>query len=127
MNDFGYFQNDGEYVIHNWNLPRPWMNYLWNHRFLSAVNQFGGGDGAYGGRTACYIDEENRGRSSPVSYTHLDVYKRQYGWCKRDSVRYRHIGDDDNCILCGFSAYRVKNYYPPAWSAGGENQLCPWR
>lgn len=111
MNDFGYFQNDGEYVIHNWNLPRPWMNYLWNHRFLSAVNQFGGGDGAYGGRTACYIDEENRGRSSLIRNGNRYFYIRDQEtgdyWCpgwypaKRDIENYSCVQGIGYSIITG--------------------------
>ena len=39
------------------------MNYLWNSRILSGVNQTGGGVGAYGDRTTCYIDPEGKGRA----------------------------------------------------------------
>ena len=37
------------------------MNYLWNKRFLSAVNQFGAGNGAYQNNAAFYIAPGGRG------------------------------------------------------------------
>lgn len=64
---FGGFQEGGRsYRITDPRTPRPLMNYLWNRRFLSAVNQFGGGTGAYGGRAAYYIDPDNRGRATLI-------------------------------------------------------------
>lgn len=64
MSRFGYFSKDGsEYNIVDANTPRPLLNYIWNSKILSGVNHFGGGDGAYGGRAASYIDPEGRGRA----------------------------------------------------------------
>lgn len=65
MSKFGYFEDNGKrYTFTDFHTPRPMMNYLWNDRFLSAVNHFGGGEGAYGERAACYIDPEGKGRCS---------------------------------------------------------------
>lgn len=67
MSCYGRFDNNGEeYVITEVNTLRPWMNYVWNDRFLSAINHFGGGNGAYGGRTASYIDPSGKGRCSII-------------------------------------------------------------
>jgi cellobiose phosphorylase len=64
MTKFGYFSEDGkEYIFTNPKTPRPMLNYLWNSRILSGVNQFGGGEGAYGARAASYIDPEGKGRA----------------------------------------------------------------
>jgi cellobiose phosphorylase len=67
MSKFGYFSENGsEYTINTPNTPRPQINYIWNDLILSGVNHFGGGVGAYGGRTITYIDPEGKGRSSIV-------------------------------------------------------------
>lgn len=64
MSNFGHFSQDGsEYIFTSAQTPRPMLNYIWNSRILSGVNHFGGGDGAYGGRAASYIDPESRGRA----------------------------------------------------------------
>lgn len=64
---FGEFREGGRvFRVTQPQTPRPLMNYLWNSHFLSAVNHFGTGQGAYGGRAACYIDPENRGRAALI-------------------------------------------------------------
>ncbi len=64
MSSFGHFSMDGaEYIITKTDTPRPLLNYLWNSKMLSGVNHFGGGDGAYGGRTASFIDPGGKGRA----------------------------------------------------------------
>lgn len=64
---FGRFIDEGlTYQITEPDTPRPLINYMWNERFLSGVNHFGGGDGAYGKRAACYIDSDNRGRATLI-------------------------------------------------------------
>lgn len=74
---FGTFREEGRiYRITNPQTPRPLMNYLWNRKFLSAVNHFGGGSGAYGGRTAYYIDPENRGRAELIRNGNRYFYVR---------------------------------------------------
>ncbi len=67
MSTFGSFIHNGEeYCITDMKTPRPWLNYIWNDKFLAGVNQFGGGTGAYGGRTASYIDPNGKGRCSII-------------------------------------------------------------
>ncbi len=67
MSSFGWFRNQGEeYVITDVNTPRPLMNYAWNSRYLTAINHFGSGQGAYGGRTAGYIDPDGKGRCNII-------------------------------------------------------------
>lgn len=64
MSSFGHFSPDGsEFVFTAPRPPRPMLNYIWNARILSGINQFGGGVGAYGGRAASYIDPQGRGRA----------------------------------------------------------------
>lgn len=64
MTNFGHFSQDGaEFIFTTPHTPRPMLNYLWNSRILSGVNQLGGGVGAYGDRASAYIDQEGRGRS----------------------------------------------------------------
>lgn len=65
MAGFGNFtENGSKFVFTGTQTPRPMLNYIWNPRILSGINHFGGGDGAYGSRSAAYIDPEGRGRSS---------------------------------------------------------------
>ncbi|MGF7141903.1 cellobiose phosphorylase [Anaerotaenia torta] len=67
MSTFGEFIHNGEeYCITDKNTPRPWLNYIWNDKFLAGINHFGGGTGAYGGRAASYIDPEGKGRCSII-------------------------------------------------------------
>ena len=77
MNKFGNFSPDGsEYNFHTPVTPRPMMNYIWNSKILSGVNQTGGGTGAYGDRAACYIDPEGRGRSVIIKNGNRYFYVR---------------------------------------------------
>jgi cellobiose phosphorylase len=44
MPKFGHFSPDGrEYIITNWNTPRPWVNYLTNGRYTSIHSHVGTG------------------------------------------------------------------------------------
>lgn len=91
MSNYGSFSGNGEeYIIRDVNTPRPQMNYTWNKKFLSAVNHFGGGIGAYGGRTATYIDPEGKGRCNII----------------RDGNRYFYIKEEDTVWNPGW--YPVK-------------------
>ena len=56
MNAYGHFVQEKEFKITNPKTPRPQLNYIWNSRVLSGVNQNGGGVGAYGQRAMAYID-----------------------------------------------------------------------
>ena len=58
MIETGYFKGGNEYVVTSTNPPRPLLNYVWNARILSGINNFGGGVGAYGVRAQSYIDAE---------------------------------------------------------------------
>ncbi|MBI2874636.1 MAG: glycosyl transferase family 36, partial [Firmicutes bacterium] len=41
---FGSFSADGrEYILHRWDTPRPWINYLTNGRYCALISQTGGG------------------------------------------------------------------------------------
>ena len=65
MSSFGHFSADGrEFCVTEKETKRPLLNYIWNSSILSGVNQFGGGEGAYGGRTSSYIDPNGKGRCS---------------------------------------------------------------
>lgn len=48
MQKVGYFnQEKREYTIQEMFPKRPWMNYLWNDRFIAFINQFGCGKSMY--------------------------------------------------------------------------------
>ena len=66
MNAYGYFVQEKEFKITNPKTPRPQLNYIWNSRVLSGVNQNGGGVGAYGQRAMAYIDPDGKGRCSVI-------------------------------------------------------------
>lgn len=63
-NEIRYFQNDGrEYVIKDYRMKRPLLNYSWNDRFLSAFNHLATGHGLYCDKTtitATYINPKGR-------------------------------------------------------------------
>ncbi len=62
MSTYGKFSENGSaYLIHDPETRRFQMNYLWNSRFLLAVNQFGAGGGAYQNNAAFYIAKNGRG------------------------------------------------------------------
>ena len=94
----GYFKGGNEYVVTSTNPPRPLLNYVWNARILSGINNFGGGVGAYGVRAQSYIDAEGKGRCSVIRDGNRYFYikdmnsKKTFnpGWypCKTDVVNY---------------------------------------
>jgi len=59
---FGHFSDDGlEYVITDpLAAPRAQVNFLWNDTIISAVNQFGTGDGIFNDRTLMYNHPRGR-------------------------------------------------------------------
>ena len=90
---FGKFIGDGySYQITDYETPRPLINYMWNPRFLTGVNHFGGGNGTYGLRAACYIDSENRGRATLI----------------RSGNRYFYLKDADSGVLWNPGWYPVR-------------------
>ena len=76
--NFGYFDDEKrEYVITRPDTPAPWANYLGSPEYGALISNNAGGysfakSGA-NGRILRYIFNQ----FDPVSYTHLDVYKRQ--------------------------------------------------
>ena len=66
MNSYGYFVKEKEFKITDPKTPRPQLNYIWNSRVLSGVNQNGGGVGAYGQRAMAYIDPDGKGRCTVI-------------------------------------------------------------
>ena len=66
MKPYGEFVKEKEFKITNPTPPRPQLNYIWNSKVLSGVNQNGGGLGAYGVRALAYIDPEGKGRCSVI-------------------------------------------------------------
>jgi len=92
MNTFGHFKDEKEFVFTSPKTPRPMLNYLWNSRILSGVNQTGGGNGSYGGRTITYVDPDDKGRCSVI----------------RDGNRYFYIRDMDSGKTFNPGWYPVK-------------------
>ena len=89
MKKYGKFNEKGnEYIITDYLMPRPQMNYVWNERMLSGINHFGGGVGSYGNRAASYIDEKGRGRANLI----------------KDGNRYFYIRD-----------MKTGSYWNPGW------------
>ena len=66
MKPYGNFVKEKEFKITSPTPPRPQLNYIWNSKVLSGVNQNGGGLGAYGVRALAYIDPEGKGRCSVI-------------------------------------------------------------
>lgn len=66
MKSYGKFIRGKEFKITDPQTPRPQLNYIWNSRILSGVNQNGGGVGAYGQRAQAYIDPDGKGRCSVI-------------------------------------------------------------
>ena len=66
MEKYGYFVREKEFKITTPTTPRPQLNYIWNSKVLSGVNQNGGGVGAYGARALAYIDPDGKGRCSVI-------------------------------------------------------------
>lgn len=62
IQQFGHFSADGtEYVItHPLMPPRAQINFLWNDQMISAVNQFGSGEGIFNDRTLMLNDPKGR-------------------------------------------------------------------
>ena len=66
MKNYGNFVNEKEFKITDPKPPRPQLNYIWNAKILSGVNQNGGGNGAYGQRAMAYIDPDGKGRCTVI-------------------------------------------------------------
>ena len=66
MKPYGNFLKEKEFKITTPTTPRPQLNYIWNSKVLSGVNQNGGGVGAYGVRALAYIDPDGKGRCSVI-------------------------------------------------------------
>ena len=89
----GCFNEKGnEYEIWKPDLKRPMLNYFWNKKILSAVNQNGGGNGGYGGMTANYIGEVGKPRA----------------WLLGNGNRYVYIRNDDSRTLWNPGWYPTK-------------------
>lgn len=60
MKTFGHFEEE-EYIITDaFAPPRAQVNFLWNDRLISGVNQFGTGEGIFNGRVMLYNDPSGR-------------------------------------------------------------------
>lgn len=98
MIETGYFKNGNEYVVTSKTPPRPLLNYVWNARILSGINNFGGGVGSYGVRAQSYIDAQGKGRCSVIRDGNRYFYIKDMntgktfnpGWypCKTDVTDY---------------------------------------
>lgn len=66
MKPYGHFEKEKEFKITTPTPTRPQLNYIWNSKVLSGVNQNGGGVGAYGVRALAYIDPQGKGRCSVI-------------------------------------------------------------
>ena len=99
MSTYGSFVAEKEFKITNPKTPRPQLNYIWNARVLSGVNQNGGGVGAYGQRAMAYIDPDGKGRCSVI----------------RDGNRYFYIKNKSTGTLFNPGLYptntEIENYY----------------
>lgn len=99
MESYGKFIKEKEFRITNPQTPRPQLNYIWNSRILSGVNQNGGGVGAYGQRAQAYIDPDGKGRCSVI----------------RDGNRYFYIKNKATGTVFNPGQYPVltpvENYY----------------
>ena len=68
MSKYGDFNENGsEYIVKEIFTKRPLVNYGFNANFLSAINQYGNGWGAYAGFFAKYEDPQKRGRANLIS------------------------------------------------------------
>jgi cellobiose phosphorylase len=90
MANFGRFSEDGrEYIIEAPLGPvRHLVNFSWNDKVISGVNQFGTGEGVFNNQTLLYNDPAGRARMV------------------RDGRRYFYVRDDDS------SAYWNIGYFP---------------
>ncbi|MBQ8232255.1 MAG: hypothetical protein IJZ34_10085 [Lachnospiraceae bacterium] len=79
MGEIGRFNDIGnEYEIVKPDLKRPMMNYFWNQKILSAVNQNGGGNGGYRGMTSQYIGEVGKPRAQLLANGNRYFYIRDH-------------------------------------------------
>jgi cellobiose phosphorylase len=93
MSKYGFFKDNGsEYVITDYDTPRIWMNYMWNERFFSSVNQFGTGEGSYVGYAAKYNDPQERSKCFLIN----------------GGVRYFYIRDEESGEFWNPAWYPVK-------------------
>lgn len=93
MASFGIFNESGrEYIIHNPLSPiRHLVNFSWNDKIISGVNQFGTGEGVFNNQTFLYNDHSGRARMI------------------RDGKRYFYIRDGENGAYWNIGYYPVKH------------------
>lgn len=60
MKNFGYFEENEFVITDALAPPRAQVNFLWNDRLISGVNQFGTGEGIFNGRVMLYNDPRGR-------------------------------------------------------------------
>ncbi len=108
---FGHFSDDGlEYLITDATKPpRAQINFLWNDKLISGVNQFGSGEGIFNDRTMLYNDP--RGRVDAIKDGRRYFYVRDNdsgqlwntGWfpTKAEGAKYRAA------VGLGYSKYEI--------------------
>ena len=60
MDKFGHFEEHEFVITDAFAPPRAQVNFLWNDRLISGVNQFGTGEGIFNGRVMLYNDVRGR-------------------------------------------------------------------
>ena len=93
MANFGRFSKDGtEYIIESPLEPiRHLINFSWNDKLISGVNQFGTGEGVFNNQTLLFNDPLGRARMI------------------RDGKRYFYIRDEDSEVFWNIGHFPVKH------------------
>jgi cellobiose phosphorylase len=92
MATFGNFSEDGsEYTVEDALAPpRHLVNFSWNDRLISGVNQFGSGEGVFNNQTLLYNDPAGRARMI------------------RDGRRYFYLRDEDSGAFWNLGWFPVR-------------------
>ncbi len=79
MSGIGNFSNTGnEYIITKVNPKRPLLNYMWNDKFVSAINHTGGGAGAYGDATSFFMGVTGKPRAQLIANGNRYFYIKDF-------------------------------------------------
>lgn len=142
MSNYGHFNENGtEYVITKPDAPRRFqMNYMQNSKFLSSVNHFGTGKGAYQKNAAFYMDKQGRGRCYLINDGNRYLYIKDQntgklwspGWSPvrekldfyecRHGIGYTYITGEKDGISAQWRLFVNENDPAEIWTLTLENK-----
>lgn len=109
---YGYFSNNElEYIIDRpFDPPRAQLNFLWNDRLISGLNQFGTGEGVFNGRVMLYNDPQGRVLLNQNGARYIYIKDRKSGdtWNIGNYPIKRSVKHQNCHIGLGYSLFKLE-------------------